>query len=162
MTAGLCRVRFTHDSFVPKSFQPYNGMREIAELGFIVVRIDGMVKLMLEMFAIPYIPMDCLSMQERVRLVERLQDRWLPEGISRVVFTSGGVGPTHDDVTVEAVARALDVPVVVHDELLELLAEADCPGGIVRRAGVPGRHPHPSPGCPMGAVERHQRREDRT
>jgi predicted ATPase len=37
-----------------------------------VVRIDGMVKLMLEMFAIPYIPMDCLSMQERVRLVERV------------------------------------------------------------------------------------------
>lgn len=37
-----------------------------------VVRIDGMVKLMLEMFAVPYIPMDCLSMQERVRLVERV------------------------------------------------------------------------------------------
>jgi len=37
-----------------------------------VVRIDGMVKLMLEMFGIPYIPMDCLPMQERVRLVERV------------------------------------------------------------------------------------------
>ena len=37
-----------------------------------VVRIDGMVKLMLEMFAVPYIPMGCLSMQERVRLVERV------------------------------------------------------------------------------------------
>ncbi len=31
-----------HDSFVPKSFQEYSGMREIAELGFIVVQIDGM------------------------------------------------------------------------------------------------------------------------
>ncbi len=31
-----------HDSFVPKSFQAFNGMREIAELGFIVVQIDGM------------------------------------------------------------------------------------------------------------------------
>jgi dipeptidyl aminopeptidase/acylaminoacyl peptidase len=31
-----------HDSFVPKSFQEYNGMREVAELGFIVVQIDGM------------------------------------------------------------------------------------------------------------------------
>jgi dipeptidyl aminopeptidase/acylaminoacyl peptidase len=31
-----------HDSFVPKAFQEYNSMREIAELGFIVVQIDGM------------------------------------------------------------------------------------------------------------------------
>jgi len=31
-----------HDSFVPKSFQEYNGMREIAEVGFIVVQMDGM------------------------------------------------------------------------------------------------------------------------
>jgi dipeptidyl aminopeptidase/acylaminoacyl peptidase len=31
-----------HDSFVPKSFQEFSGMREIAELGFIVVQIDGM------------------------------------------------------------------------------------------------------------------------
>ncbi len=37
-----------------------------------VLRIDGMVKLMLEMFAIPYIPVDCLPMQERVRLLERV------------------------------------------------------------------------------------------
>ncbi|HEX5476092.1 MAG TPA: prolyl oligopeptidase family serine peptidase [Vicinamibacterales bacterium] len=29
-------------SFVPKSFSPYNGMQSIAELGFIVVQIDGM------------------------------------------------------------------------------------------------------------------------
>ena len=31
-----------HDSFVPKSFQAYSGMREVAEPGFIVVQIDGM------------------------------------------------------------------------------------------------------------------------
>jgi nicotinamide riboside kinase len=35
-----------------------------------VVRIDGMVKLLLEMFSVPYIPVESLSMQERVRLVE--------------------------------------------------------------------------------------------
>jgi predicted ATPase len=39
-----------------------------------VVRIDGMVKLMLEMFAVPYVPVASLSMQERVRLVERVLD----------------------------------------------------------------------------------------
>ena len=37
-----------------------------------VVRIDGMVKLLLEMFAVPYIPVESLSMQERVRLFERV------------------------------------------------------------------------------------------
>ncbi|MBL8860550.1 MAG: ATP-binding protein [Planctomycetes bacterium] len=39
-----------------------------------VVRIDGMVKLLLELFRIPYIPVASLAMQERVRLVERVLD----------------------------------------------------------------------------------------
>ena len=38
-----------------------------------------------------------------------------------LVFTSGGVGPTHDDVTIEGVARAMGVPVVRHPELVTLL-----------------------------------------
>ncbi len=38
------------------------------------LRIDGMVKLMLEMFAIPYVPVASLSMQERVRLIQRVLD----------------------------------------------------------------------------------------
>ncbi len=31
-----------HDSFVPKNFAPHYGMQSLAELGFIVVQIDGM------------------------------------------------------------------------------------------------------------------------
>ena len=31
-----------HDHFVPKSFQPWSGLNERAELGFILVKIDGM------------------------------------------------------------------------------------------------------------------------
>lgn len=37
------------------------------------------------------------------------------------VFTSGGIGPTHDDVTIEAVARAFDRSVVRHPELEAML-----------------------------------------
>ena len=56
-----------------------------------VVRIDGMVKCLLEMFDVPYIPVASLAMQERVRLLGRVlglagfeasqeQPRYLPAG----------------------------------------------------------------------------------
>ncbi|HPF14259.1 MAG: ATP-binding protein [Planctomycetes bacterium] len=48
-----------------------DGVRETLEWDD-VLRIDGMVKLMLEMFAIPYIPVESLSMQERLRTVSRV------------------------------------------------------------------------------------------
>lgn len=48
-----------------------DGVRENPEWDE-VVRIDGMVKLMLEMFAVPYIPIASLAMQERVRLLQRV------------------------------------------------------------------------------------------
>jgi FAD synthetase len=38
-----------------------------------------------------------------------------------VVFTSGGVGPTHDDVTIEGIAKAFGRRVVRHPELEHLL-----------------------------------------
>jgi molybdenum cofactor synthesis domain-containing protein len=37
------------------------------------------------------------------------------------VFTSGGVGPTHDDVTMDGVARALGVPLCRDPHLVQLL-----------------------------------------
>ncbi|MFK7741587.1 MAG: AAA family ATPase [Planctomycetota bacterium] len=39
-----------------------------------VVRADGMIKLLLEQFEVPYIPVASLSMQQRVRLTERCLD----------------------------------------------------------------------------------------
>ncbi|MEM0988327.1 MAG: molybdopterin-binding protein [Pseudomonadota bacterium] len=38
------------------------------------------------------------------------------------VFTSGGIGPTHDDITAECVAAAFDTPISVRDDAREILA----------------------------------------
>jgi molybdenum cofactor synthesis domain-containing protein len=56
------------------------------------------------------------------------------------LFTSGGVGPTHDDVTIEAVAKAFDVPVVTSPVMEQMLLDhygARCSDGHLRMALVP-------------------------
>ncbi len=59
------------------------------------------------------------------------------------LFTTGGIGPTHDDITVDAVAKALGVGVTIHPDARALLERyyADKPGGLsearLRMARVP-------------------------
>ena len=56
------------------------------------------------------------------------------------LFTSGGVGPTHDDVTIEAVARAFGVPVVSSPEMEAMLRAhygERCTEGHLRMALIP-------------------------
>ncbi len=45
-----------------------------------------------------------------------------------LVFTTGGVGPTHDDRTMEAVAEAFGVRLVHHPDLVEVLERATTGG----------------------------------
>jgi molybdenum cofactor synthesis domain-containing protein len=39
------------------------------------------------------------------------------------VFTTGGIGSTHDDITAASIAKAFNKPLVVHQEALKLLEE---------------------------------------
>ena len=80
------------------------------------------------------------------------------------LFTTGGIGPTHDDITVDAVAEALGVGVVIHPEARAILERyyADKPGGLtearLRMARVPeGAHLIPNrmsgaPGIKLGNI----------
>jgi molybdenum cofactor synthesis domain-containing protein len=56
------------------------------------------------------------------------------------VFTTGGVGPTHDDVTLEGIARAFDVPLARHPELETLIrkkVDGEPTPAALRMADVP-------------------------
>ena len=73
------------------------------------------------------------------------------------LFTTGGIGPTHDDITVDAIAAAFGVPVTVQPEARKILEDyyRDRPGGLtearLRMARAPeGAEliPNPTSGAP--------------
>jgi molybdenum cofactor synthesis domain-containing protein len=78
------------------------------------------------------------------------------------LFTTGGIGPTHDDITVDAMAEAFGVPVIVHPEARKILEDyyRGRPGGLtearLRMARVPqGAEliPNPCSGAPGIKIE---------
>ena len=73
------------------------------------------------------------------------------------LFTTGGIGPTHDDITIDAIAEALGVAVIVHPEARRILEDYYAGRGIeltearLRMARVPDGAeliPNPSSGAP--------------
>ena len=73
------------------------------------------------------------------------------------LFTTGGIGPTHDDITVDAIAAAFGVPVIAHPEARRILEDyyRDRPGGLTEARMRMARTPegaellkNPSSGAP--------------
>lgn len=82
-----------------------------------------------------------------VRVVPDVQDA-IVEAVNALrvrndyLFTTGGIGPTHDDITVDAIAAALGVDVVIHPEASAALQRYyESRGGVtearLRMARVP-------------------------
>jgi molybdenum cofactor synthesis domain-containing protein len=72
------------------------------------------------------------------------------------LLTTGGIGPTHDDITVDSIAAAFEVPVIIHPKAREILEDYYAArGGVtdarLRMARVPeGAEliPNPTSGAP--------------
>ena len=48
------------------------------------------------------------------------------------VFTTGGIGPTHDDITASCIAKAFGVALVEHPEIAKLIRSREAPPDIMR------------------------------
>lgn len=92
--------------------------------------IDRLRALGVDLLRIATIPDDVDVIADEVARCAALADH---------VITTGGVGPTHDDVTLEGVAQGLGVPLVIHPQLAALAAQHGLPDdeGTRRMSSVP-------------------------
>ncbi|MDO6460881.1 competence/damage-inducible protein A [Granulosicoccaceae sp. 1_MG-2023] len=93
------------------------------------------------------IPDDCAVIAATVREMRSKVD---------YVFTTGGIGPTHDDITAECVAQAFDRPLIQHPETAKTLRAMFAEKGVeanaerMRMANMPeGAEPLKHQGSPV-------------
>ncbi|HAA76173.1 TPA: damage-inducible protein CinA, partial [Candidatus Latescibacteria bacterium] len=96
------------------------------------------------------------DIEDMVRVLGNTVDRK-----TRAIITTGGLGPTPDDLTVEAIARLKGVDIVVNESLVEkfmrdreIEKREDVRPGLVKMATSPeGSIVHPNPAGVAPCVE---------
>ncbi|MGK9164922.1 competence/damage-inducible protein A [Inquilinus limosus] len=106
-----------------------SGRTKDANMGFLAERLTRLGIRLREARVVPD------EAEEIVAAVDALRARY------DYLFTTGGIGPTHDDITAECVARAFGVPLLRHPEAVRRLEAHYEPGQLnearLRMANVP-------------------------
>lgn len=57
------------------------------------------------------------------------------------VLTTGGIGPTHDDITADCIAKAFGVPLVVSEEIAAIIGQRPAPAEVMESRMLMARIP---------------------
>ena len=106
-----------------------SGRTRDANLNYIATELTAIGVRLLEARVVPDVP------EAIIKAVNELRAAY------DYVFTTGGIGPTHDDITSECVARAFGLPLIKHPRAVRLLTdhygEANLTEARLRMAQMP-------------------------
>ena len=106
-----------------------SGRTQDTNLGYLAKKLNEYGIQILEARVVPDIEADIVA------AVNALRARF------DYVFTTGGIGPTHDDITAVCIAKAFGVPLVINDEIAQILQRRSAPPEIMaarmRMARIP-------------------------